>query len=251
MDKYSEDSRDFIQNKDSDHELDENAEDDTDVEEEDLEQTGTTEDIVETVKQESGTGDEVDISNEKIYSNKDMKGAKITSTRKSKRVSRVPVKLRDSVKRKSTSVTKVGKSKRPRKSATTISVNEDETSENHDSVPDTGKVKKEKSLSSKFYKELETLPQIKHYSEKLTDEDIKLEKDDDGFCLAIKDVDANGYSMALSAYYCKDCEYVFPEQKYFANHKRGGKCNFSCHFCEEPFSFRNFSEYQEHLRTHR
>lgn len=208
------------------------------------------------VKQECVSDNEDDIPNENIDFGKDSGSIKEETTdlnqsvRKSERGSRTPAKFRESEKRKS-SVSTNKKSKRPRKSPTLIDDDEEEMAEDPNSVSETCKQEKGESLSNMFYKELETLPTIKHYSGTLINENITIENDNDGTVKPVVNIDIDGYSLALDAYFCKDCEYTFPEQKYFAGHKRKGKCIFPCEYCKEQFSFRNFSEYQEHLKTHR
>lgn len=94
---------------------------------------------------------------------------------------------------------------------------------------------------------LETLPSIQHISEMVSPN----AQDVESFLTRPEDVDNSGYSATLSAYYCADCSYTFPEEKYYSQHKHNGKCVFPCQICDERFTFRNFSTYQEHLKQHR
>lgn len=94
---------------------------------------------------------------------------------------------------------------------------------------------------------LETLPSIQHVSEIV----YPNTQDVEPFLTRPEDVDNSGYSATLSAYYCTDCNYTFPEEKYYSQHKHNGKCVFPCQICDERFTFRNFSTYQEHLKLHR
>lgn len=255
LDENMEDTRDLIQKEDSDHEVEENAGDETDVEEGIAQIINNSEYRDVSVKQERVSDGEENIHNEKVYIDKDTPSAEelITnfnhSIRKSK--SMISVKSREKEKRKLNTLSPVRTSKRSCTFSTFVTDREVEVKDDQSRASDLSKNKDKVTLSNEFYKELETLPGIIHYSEKLRNADIKIETDDDASDKAIKDVDTNGYSLVLSAYFCKDCEYIFPEQNYFARHKLDGKCIFSCQLCKEQFSFRNYTQYQEHLKTHR
>lgn len=108
----------------------------------------------------------------------------------------------------------------------------------------------ENESDGEFYRLLETLPEIEHYTKVLTLDKDTLKSESDTCCLP-GDVGDDGYTPSLSAYFCSDCGYVFPEPKYYTGHKRSGKCMFPCQVCNELYSFRNFSRYQKHLKIHR
>lgn len=108
----------------------------------------------------------------------------------------------------------------------------------------------ENESDGEFYRLLETLPEIEHYTKVLTLDKDTLNSESDTCCLP-GDVGDDGYSPSFSAYFCSDCGYVFPEPKYYTGHKRNGKCMFPCQVCNELYSFRNFSQYQKHLKIHR
>lgn len=255
LEENMEDTIDFIQKEDSDYEVDENVGDDSDVEEGIAQKINTSEYRDVSVKQEHVSDGEENIHNEKVYIDKDTPSAEELNTnfnhyiRKSK--SRISVKSREKEKRKHNTLSPVRTSKRSCTFSTVVSDGEVEVNDDQSRGSDLVKNKDEVTLSNELYKKLETLPGVIHYSEKLKNADIKIETDDDGTDKAIKDVDTNGYSLVLSAYFCKDCEYTFPEQNYFARHKLDGKCIFSCQLCKEQFTFRNYTQYQEHLKTHR
>lgn len=93
---------------------------------------------------------------------------------------------------------------------------------------------------------LETMKTVKHMPENVVAEDHDTE-----VCLDVPDdVDESGYSASLAVYICKDCGYAFPENNYML-HKRDGLCVFPCQFCDTKYTFRNFTKYQTHLKTHR
>ncbi|XP_053406972.1 zinc finger protein 37-like isoform X13 [Mercenaria mercenaria] len=94
---------------------------------------------------------------------------------------------------------------------------------------------------------LETLPDIEHVSKVVSSNTHDVET----FLTGPDDVDESGYSVSLSLYFCRDCQYTFPEEKYYTLHKRSGKCVFQCQFCDKKYTFKNFSQYQEHLKQHR
>ncbi|XP_053406959.1 zinc finger protein 235-like isoform X1 [Mercenaria mercenaria] len=93
---------------------------------------------------------------------------------------------------------------------------------------------------------LETLPDIEHVSKVVSSNTHDVET----FLTGPDDVDESGYSVSLSLYFCRDCQYTFPEEKYYTLHKRSGKCVFQCQFCDKKYTFKNFSQYQEHLKQH-
>lgn len=111
------------------------------------------------------------------------------------------------------------------------------------------KTSTERNPSLTFGEELETLPTIQHYHEVLSS--LGKTYDESDHEMVKKNLESNGYSNILSAYYCPDCDFVFPDQKYLAGHKRGGMCVHECLYCFKPFSFRIFSGFLKHIQAHR
>ena len=102
----------------------------------------------------------------------------------------------------------------------------------------------EQELGS-IFKDLENMESI----ELLTEYLAKRPPHPDGQEVIVGDL-VSGYCQQLTVYYCADCKYVFPDEKSFIEHKKVGQCIFICFTCGEGFTFKNYSSYLKHLKSH-
>ena len=62
---------------------------------------------------------------------------------------------------------------------------------------------------------------------------------------------AQNKKSKIDSFHCNECNTTFKLLGSFNNHKRDGKCLFTCGYCGKKFTSRYFYNYQVHLKYHR